>query len=229
MAHFWTTLDFSSNKPFPAVRTLLPSAEINPLCSASYPRFSSILYRYKIQNSFPSKIITIWFKATMQTLFLTGQEWPLHYAFEPELSSKLCISRYSKHRVYFNNNIWETPQAIQATNIWKATTYLNSDYTAVLWVLPSPNWRTYKWAQGLKRVNAQQRVWKFGCTCIKIYKVMPNLRVVHAFPGYWAKSTEAAVMGAWEHRACDQINPRMSLLCHNRTILTELERGVLKP
>lgn len=52
---------------------------------------------------------------------------------------------------------------------------------------------------------------------------MPNLRAVHAFPGYWAKSTEAAVMSAWKHRAHDQIDPRMSSLCHNRTILTEME------
>lgn len=51
--------------------------------------FSSILYRYKIQNSFPSEIIIIWLKATMQTLFVAGQEWSLRYAFEPELPSKI--------------------------------------------------------------------------------------------------------------------------------------------
>lgn len=107
--------------------------------------FSSILYRYKIQNSFPSEIIIIWLKATMQTLFLTGQEWSLHYAFEPELPSKNHAYQDTQDIVFIiKNNICETPQTIQAMNIWKATTYLNSDFTVVLWVLPSTQWWTYK-------------------------------------------------------------------------------------
>lgn len=47
------SISYSSNKSCLAIRVSLPSAELKPMWSES--GFSSILYRYKIQNYFPSK------------------------------------------------------------------------------------------------------------------------------------------------------------------------------
>ena len=133
------------------------------------------VYR-KSQQVLPG-IVALKIKSTLPE---SDQRWPLkmvRYSFDPENPTKSCKSRGSNLWVHFKNTP-ETAQAIKCMHVQEATKYLKNA-TLKKQCVPlccysgrggRPN------SEAGHRVGGPKRVLSFCCTCLKMQRVMLNLR-----------------------------------------------------